>query len=236
MRVLNRYVCHLFIAYLLFGTTADVSAEIYMRIGKDGHKAFTNRPSGPGWIFYMSESEGPPVVQFVSIEGRPKSVDEIIREISRKFDIDAALVKAIVTVESNCDPNAVSRKGAQGLMQLMPSTSRKLKVDKPFDPRENIIGGVTYIKGLLASYGDLRLALAAYNAGPGAVKKHDGVPPYRETINYVKKVIEDYKRFKKGEQLKVAGSDAGRKRSRAVPVKSKDRAAKPTGKETLARK
>ncbi|MEW6347655.1 MAG: lytic transglycosylase domain-containing protein [Thermodesulfobacteriota bacterium] len=236
MKNWSRYLFCVCSAYLMLGMPGDVSAEIYMRIGKDGHKEFTNRPSDPGWVFYMSESQGEPVIQFVSVQGKPKSVDEIIGEISRKFDIDSALVKAIVTVESNCDPNAVSKKGAQGLMQLMPSTSKKLKVDKPFDPRENIVGGVKYIKGLLASYGDLRLALAAYNAGPAAVKKHDGIPPYRETINYVKKVIENYKRFKKGEPVNVAGSKAVRKQARVVPVKSKARAAKPAGKEALARK
>ncbi len=236
MKDWHRYIFCVCVAYLWLGMPPAASAEIYMRIGKDGHKEFTNRPAGPGWVFYMSETQGEPVVQFISVQGKPKSVDEIIGEISRKFDIDAALVKAIVTVESNCDPHAVSRKGAQGLMQLMPSTSKKLKVDKPFDPRENIIGGVQYIKGLLASYGDLRLALAAYNAGPGAVKKHDGIPPYRETINYVKKVIENYKRFKKGERLNVAGSESDRKRSRSVPVKSRSRAAKPAGKEALAQK
>jgi soluble lytic murein transglycosylase-like protein len=207
----NGCVICFIVAIVLFVMLGDAGAQIYMRIGKGGHKEFTNCPSGPGWVFYMSENGGEPVVQFVSIQGKPKSVQEIIQEISGKFDIDSALVKAIITVESNSDPNAVSRKGAQGLMQLMPSISKKLKVDKPFDPRENIIGGVKYIKGLMASYGDLRLALAAYNAGPGAVKKHEGIPPYRETINYVKKVIENYKKFKKESRLEVARTGSVRK-------------------------
>ena len=181
----------------------DGHSDIFVRVQKDGQKEFTNRPSGPGWMFYMSEDGSQPVIQF-AIEGKPKSLDEIISEIALKFKIDANLVKAIVVAESNCNPAAVSRKGAQGLMQLMPSTAKHLKVDKPFDPRENIIGGVKYIKGLMASYGDLRLALAAYNAGPGTVRKYDGIPPYRETINYVKRVIGQYKRFKSDPNLRVA--------------------------------
>ena len=132
-------------------------------------------------------------------------MDEVIREIAKEYSIDGALVKAIITVESNCDPQAISRRGAQGLMQLMPSTARHLKVSKPLDPRENIIGGVKYIKGLMAAYGDLRLALAGYNAGPGAVKKYAGIPPYRETISYVKKVLNHYNKFKKEAKNRVAG-------------------------------
>ena len=116
----------------------------------------------------------------------------------------AALVKAIIKAESNCNPNAVSRKGAQGLMQLMPKTAKGLKIDKPLDPQENIIGGVKYVKGLMAAYGDLRLALAAYNAGPGTVRKYAGIPPYRETVNYVEKVIAFYKNFKQDPALRVA--------------------------------
>lgn len=182
------------------------SADIYVRTHQDGRKEFTNRPSGPGWIYYMTESGRRPVIRFEKRAGKPKSLDQIITEIAYTFSIEASLVKAIIRAESNCDPNAVSSKGAQGLMQLMPGTAREMNVTRPFDPRQNIIGGVKYIKGLLASYGDLRLALAAYNAGPGSVRKYAGIPPYRETINYVKKVIRYYKKFKRNPRLKVAGS------------------------------
>jgi soluble lytic murein transglycosylase-like protein len=191
---------------LVVGGWPDTAqADIFVRTHRDGHKEFTNRPSGPGWIFHMTESGYEPMIQF-SKEGKPKSIDEIIAEIAKEFTIDANLVKAIITAESNCNPLAKSPKGAQGLMQLMPATAKGLKVAKPFDPRENIIGGVKYIKGLMASYGDLRLALAAYNAGPGAVEKYAGIPPYRETINYVEKVIGYYNKFKRDPTLRVAGS------------------------------
>ncbi len=194
------------IVLLLALVPSLAAADIYVRTHKDGHREFTNRPSGPGWIFYMTESGRQPVIRFVKRAGKPKTLDEIITEISDKFDIEASLVKAIIRAESNCDPKAISSKGAQGLMQLMPNTARELNVTRPFDPRENIIGGVKYIKGLLASYGDLRLALAAYNAGPGNVRKYAGIPPYRETINYVRKVIRYYKSFKNNPGLRVAGS------------------------------
>ncbi len=185
--------------------STEARADIYMRIHQNGHKEFTNRPSGPGWIFHMTETGYQPMIKFVK-EGKAKSIDEIVAEISKEFSIDSHLVKAIIRAESNCDPAAVSRKGAQGLMQLMPRTAKKLNVVKPLDPRENIVGGVKYIKGLLASYGDLRLALAAYNAGPGTVKKYAGIPPYRETITYVKKVIRYYNEFKNNPELRLTGS------------------------------
>jgi soluble lytic murein transglycosylase-like protein len=192
------------VTFLVGGLPDTVQADIFVRTHQDGQKEFTNRPSGPGWIFHMTESGYEPMIQF-SKGGKPKSIDEIIGEIAREFAVDASLVKAIVTAESNCNPNAKSAKGAQGLMQLMPATAKGLKVEKPFDPRENIIGGVKYIKGLMASYGDLRLALAAYNAGPGAVQKYAGIPPYRETINYVDKVIRYYNKFRRDPTLRVAG-------------------------------
>jgi soluble lytic murein transglycosylase-like protein len=198
-------VLALSVSLLFSGLPNAAQADIFVRIHQDGHKEFTNRPSGPGWIFHMTESGYEPMVQF-SKKGKPKSIDEIITEIAKEFAIDASLVKAIITAESNCNPNAKSAKGAQGLMQLMPATAKGLKVEKPFDPRENIVGGVKYIKGLMASYGDLRLALAAYNAGPGAVQKYAGIPPYRETINYVEKVIRYYNKFRRNPTLRVAGS------------------------------
>ncbi len=190
-----------FLAVCLCGPSA---ADVFMRINKDGHVEFTDTPSGPGWTTYAGEAEGRSVLEFV-MTADPAKLDQIIREVAERFEIDAALVKAIVKAESNSNPNAVSAKGAQGLMQLMPGTARSLNVCLPFDPKENVIGGVKYIKELLALHGDLRLALAAYNAGPRAVKKHAGIPPYRETVHYVRKVLKYYNEFKKQQQAKVVG-------------------------------
>jgi soluble lytic murein transglycosylase-like protein len=114
---------------------------------------------------------------------------ELIREAAERHRVDARLVEAVVTAESAGNPRAVSRKGAQGLMQLMPRRSALLGVRDPFDPRQNIEGGVRHLRDLLERYrGDLTLALAAYNAGEEAVRTYSGIPPYAETQEYVRRV------------------------------------------------
>lgn len=123
-------------------------------------------------------------------------LEKIIHNESKSKGLDPDWVKAVVKTESNFNPKAVSHKGAQGLMQLMPETAESLGVEDPFDPEENIKGGTDYLKNLLGKFKDKDLALAAYNAGPGAVKKYGGIPPYSETQNYVKKVNNYYKNSK----------------------------------------
>jgi soluble lytic murein transglycosylase-like protein len=122
--------------------------------------------------------------------------DEIISmidETSAKYGVDSKLIKALVKQESGFNPNAKSKAGALGLMQLMPSTAKGLGVTDPLDAKQNIEGGVKYVKSLLDRFnGNVILALAAYNAGPNAVKKYDGVPPYKETQNYVKAILSNY--------------------------------------------
>lgn len=121
------------------------------------------------------------------------SLDGMIREAAQKHDVDPNLVRAIIKVESNFNPYAVSRKGARGLMQLMPQTARSLGVRNLYDPGQNINGGVRYLKQMLETFpGKLELSLAAYNAGPAAVERHGGVPPYTETKQYVNKVSSLY--------------------------------------------
>jgi hypothetical protein len=120
----------------------------------------------------------------------PARIQEAIQEAARKYDLSADLIAAVIRVESNFDPSAVSKEGAGGLMQLMPSTARALKVRNRFDIQQNIDGGSRYLKSLLERFGgQVELALAAYNVGPEAVEKYEGVPPYRHTRHYVKKVL-----------------------------------------------
>jgi hypothetical protein len=116
--------------------------------------------------------------------------DAIIESAAKAYDIDAALVSALIRAESNYQPRAVSRKGARGLMQLMPATARRLSVKKPFDPASNVKGGVKYLRELVDRFGHRpELVLAAYNAGEGAVQAYGGVPPYRETMAYVERIL-----------------------------------------------
>ena len=123
---------------------------------------------------------------------RARKVDPAMRTLAeqtaRDMKIDPALVQSVIEVESNYDPYAVSNKGAQGLMQLMPATAKRFGVKNSFDPKENIEAGVQYLKFLQNKFQDERLAIAAYNAGEGAVMKYNGVPPYRETRSYLEKV------------------------------------------------
>ena len=117
------------------------------------------------------------------------AVQEIVADVARRHDVEPELIDSVIRVESNYNPSAISPKGAEGLMQLMPATARRFGVDDSFEPAQNIAGGVRYLKYLLEMYkGDQTLALAAYNAGEGAVARYGGVPPYNETQSYVKKV------------------------------------------------
>ena len=121
---------------------------------------------------------------------RVKAYMPYIEEMALKHDIDPKLIQAVIATESCYDHRAVSRVGAQGLMQLMPGTAADLGVSNPFDPRQNISGGVRYLRQMLDTFNqNEKLALAAYNAGPNAVKKYGGIPPYKETRNYVKKIM-----------------------------------------------
>ena len=124
--------------------------------------------------------------------------DPIILEASARYVIPRALIKAVILVESNFDPGAVSSKGAEGLMQLMPGTAAGLGVSDSFDPRENIFGGTRYLRMMANRFGgDLVLTIAAYNAGPGAVERHGpGIPPFAETRGYVKRVLSFYYHYK----------------------------------------
>lgn len=116
--------------------------------------------------------------------------DGLIEDASKRYGLSTALIRAVIRTESAFDSMAVSRAGAQGLMQLMPALAEDMGVDDPFDPRENIMAGTRYLSSLLADHdGDLELALASYNAGPGAVARYQGIPPFKETQQYIKRIM-----------------------------------------------
>ena len=138
----------------------------------------------------------------MTVGDRIEQLLPLINEAAAKYEIDPDLLKAVIVQESRGDSNAVSKSGAKGLMQLMDGTAAELGVKDVFNPRENIFAGAQYLKNQLKEHkGDLKLALASYNAGPGAVKLYNGIPPYAETKNYVQKVVKLQKQFRSGERI-----------------------------------
>jgi soluble lytic murein transglycosylase-like protein len=180
--------------FLVFAFAMPARGDIYMYRDTRGVFHFSNAPSEPQYQYYMPDVSGWKSVRhsgFGSIGGaRRKAYDAIIKDAARRHHVDVALVKAVIRAESDFVPRAVSPKGALGLMQLMPATAQMHNVWRVFEPRQNVEGGVTHLRYLLDRYGgNLRLALAAYNAGEKAVDAHGGVPPYPETWEYLARVL-----------------------------------------------
>jgi len=165
----------------LFVVIPPADADIYRYVDASGRVHFTDTPTHGRYDMYMKE-EAP-------VKASNRSYLDIIRRHATSYQLEEALVKAVIKVESDYQPRVVSRKGAQGLLQLIPQTAKDLKVSNPFDPYENIRGGSEYLRMMLDLFNnDVELALAAYNSGPSTVKRYGGIPPYDETQKYVKKV------------------------------------------------
>ncbi len=175
---------------LLTGPTAR--ADLYSFVAPNGSVHFSNVPTDERYRPIVLRPLAQPTASALrDVSG----YDRMIEAAARRHDVPAALVKAVIRVESNFNAGAVSRTGARGLMQLMPDTARALGVVNVFHPVENVNGGVLYLRAMLKRYGDLSRALAAYNAGPTAVDRYGGIPPYGETRDYVDKVLAYYRDY-----------------------------------------
>jgi hypothetical protein len=168
------------------------AGEVWRADHEDGRISFSDSPPQDGSFFRFFVDGDPPEIRQVNLKNFPllDTWDPLIVAAADKYKVDKALIKAVMLAESGMNPGARSRSGAMGLMQLMPPTARDLGVTDAWDPRQNIDGGVRYLRKVLTMFqGDRRLALAGYNAGPNLVKRLQAVPPYKETQTYVKRVI-----------------------------------------------
>lgn len=173
---------------MLLGTCLPAQAHLIRYRSNDGRWYYSN-------LSASSRRSQPATRRATAAPPQPRRVRvlRLIDEVARRHGIEPQLVQAIVKVESDFDPHAVSRAGAQGLMQLMPATAQRYRVADPFNPRANLMGGIRYLKDLFRRFpGDLRRVLAAYHAGEGAVQRYGGIPPYPSTRHYVKRVIAIY--------------------------------------------
>jgi len=177
---------------LLLVAAAQAGGQIYTFVDSRGVTHFSNVPNDPRYAPIPRPRPAPEPVarapQYIGYDG-------LILLTALEHDVPPALVKAVIAAESLFDPDAVSRKGAQGLMQLMPETASKLGVADPFSAAQNVRAGVKYLREMLDRYGDMQRALAAYNAGPTAVDRYRGIPPYPETRAYVQRVMTYYRNY-----------------------------------------
>ncbi|MFA5240783.1 MAG: lytic transglycosylase domain-containing protein [Sulfuricella sp.] len=192
--------------YLLgSGVCADARADIYAYTAADGSVSLSNVPADSRFRTFVFERNRADAPAFTSAPARQPLIragkvrfERMVEEVARAHGLEGALLHAVISVESQYNPRAVSRKGAAGLMQLMPATARRYGVSDSFDPAQNLHGGAKYLRDLLTLFNsDMSLALAAYNAGENAVIRHGNrIPPFRETRNYVPRVLDYYRQYR----------------------------------------
>ena len=186
-------------AFALVLVATSAAAEVHIATRADGRRVIYNIPSGKvtresNWQWLAKQQD------------RPSRFDPIIERYAQLHGVNPTLIRAVIQVESDFNPNTVSNKGARGLMQLIPATAKRYGVEKIHDPEQNIRGGVRYLADLMAMFsGDLPRVLAAYNAGENAVIRHGGIPPYRETETYVKRALTVYYGRPYGQSIMFAG-------------------------------
>lgn len=180
-------------------TSNAASADIYRAVGPDGVISFTNSKQPGAKLYARTEASTGPRMPRDSSPERYTRYDAHIREAAALYQIPVELVRAVIKVESDFDPRALSPANARGLMQLIPETAERMMVRDIYDPRENIFGGTRFLRVLANTFnGDIVLTLASYNAGEGAVMRYGGVPPYPETQDYVGRVLAYYRQYRSG--------------------------------------
>lgn len=184
----GRWFLRLAVGFVLVGSAGPAAADVYLQRTDTGGLVLTEDPADGSFRLIVEADSGEPT--------RAGVVEDAVREATRTYDLPRALLYAVIHAESGGETAAASRAGALGLMQLMPATARAMGVEDPLDPRQNVLGGARYLDRLMERYdGRLRLALAAYNAGPGRIEDHGGVPPFEETRRFLDRVRRAYDRF-----------------------------------------
>jgi soluble lytic murein transglycosylase len=193
----SRALCAVALLCAVFAPATSLArSSLYKYVDKRGVVHFTNVQWDQRYsrVKLTQQLQLPDTIAFKPHE-RARAYDPMVERVGLEHGVPPALVKAVIHAESAFDPRAVSHKGAMGLMQLMPATAKSLGVKQPFNSEQNVEGGTRYLRELRERYGNWTLALAAYNAGPEAVAKHRGMPPFRETQKYVRRVLTYYRKY-----------------------------------------